>query len=130
MQCTQDSFKMETEKYIGSKIYYPEWILEFFRETKHKNEPKEVWEQYFPELPIYLPNYTLLVTGYHKNLEEKPFVFLQILCGHHKSCLKGPQTIYYPQCNTTEITPSLTSLKKRYDFTDRLSFERSAYIVL
>jgi hypothetical protein len=115
--------------YLASVYEYPSWILDFFAERKHKNECKEDWEQYFLELPIHLPNYTLLMTGYHENY-EKPLVMLQIVCGHNKLMLKGPQTIYYPQINTTEITPSLTSLKRKFGFLDRLSFERSTYVIL
>ena len=59
--------------YLASVYEYPSWILDFFAERKHKNECKEDWEQYFLELPIHLPNYTLLMTGYHENL-EKPLI--------------------------------------------------------
>ena len=114
---------------IQRDYVYPDWVYEFFAERKHKNEPKENWEQYFMELPICLSNYTLLMTGKHESL-KRTLVMLQIVCGHNKLILKGPQTIYYPLSNTTEITPSLTCLKRRFGFQDRLSFERSTYVVL
>ena len=121
-----DYFKMSFT--VINHDVFPSWIYEFFNQKIHRNESKDSWKTYFPQLPIPLQNYHLIMRGIHET--SKPIVIMQILCRHSETPLKGSHKIFFPYVNTSITVPSLTYLKKFFQMKDRLSFERCTYICL
>ena len=113
---------------LKNNYVFPSWIYEFFAKKPHRNEARQVWEQYFETLPIQLNNYCLIMAGYYE--QTQPLVLLQILSTHSQIPLKGAHKIYFPLTQCVTSVPSLTYLKKYFQMKDRLSFERCTYLCL
>ena len=81
---------------------------------------------------LYLHDYDLLCVGYKNN--SKQFYQLKILAASPQSkSLQGPHElmVYGVNNNVQFWVWSLTTLRKHFfEFTDRLSFERSSFIIL
>ena len=45
---------------LKNNYVFPSWVYEFFAKKTHRNEARQVWEQYFETLPIQLNNYCLI----------------------------------------------------------------------
>ena len=81
---------------------------------------------------LFIHDYDILCVGYKNNVKQ--FYQLKILASSPKSkMLQGPhELIVYDQNHQSQFwVLSLTTLRKYFfEFSDRLSFERSAFIVL
>ena len=112
----------------------PDWAILLLMKPTIRNESLESCQTYFNNSPVFLNNYDLVCVG-QKGDKQKYYVYIQILASHSNLPLNGPHkiTAYCPTlaCSHTFWVSSLTTLKKKvFGFTDRLSFERSTYLLL
>jgi hypothetical protein len=112
----------------------PLWIIQALLKPTIRNDSIEICTSYFSDIPISLNEYDCVCVGIGTN-KLKYFTLLKILSCESNIPLHGPHNVrvYNHITHTVDdlYTPSLTSLKKKtFHYIDRLSFERSTYLIL
>ena len=112
----------------------PLWVIQALLKPTIRNDSIETCTSFFPDTPIALHEYDCVCVGLGSN-KLKYFTLLKILSCQSNTPLHGPHYVqlYNNVTNTMDdiYTPSLTALKKKtFQFIDRLSFERSTYLIL
>ena len=112
----------------------PRWIIQALLKPTIRNDSIETCTSFFDDIPISLNDYDCVCVGLRSN-KLKYFSLLKILSCESNIPLHGPHyvRVYNNLTNSVDdlYTPSLTSLKKKtFQFIDRLSFERSTYLIL
>ena len=112
-----------------------QWIMDALKKKQIKNIALDDIQILFPEQYVDISDYLLVNVGYTKDRTSKTATFLQLLaCEPDRNFLQGPHEvkIYLPtiQEDRTMWVYSLTCLRKHFlDASDRLSFERSTFLV-
>ena len=110
-----------------------QWIHEKLKLKSLPNYSLRKCFEYLNTKSVFLQDYEILCIGYHNN--TKQYARLKILASTSTSkTLQGPHEIIIYNTNQYPIhfwVWSLTTLRKKFlKFTDRLSFERSAFLIL
>jgi len=109
------------------------WIYKKLNEKHIGNYSLDQCIQYLGSENVFLHDYDILCVGYKNN--SKQFYHLKILASSPSSkALQGPHEIILYAADQTPLqfwVWSLTTLRKKFfEFSDRLSFERSSFLVL
>ena len=109
------------------------WMYEKVNNKHIENYSLEKCKQLLGTTNLFLHDYDILCVGYKNNV--KNFYLIKILASSPKSkSLQGPHEICVYSENNNHVqfwVWSLTTLRKYFfEFTDRLSFERSAFLIL
>ena len=108
------------------------WIYEKINSKHIENYSLDKCKKLLGSTSLFLHDYDILCVGYKNNL--KHYYQIKILASSPQSkSLQGPHEIIVHSENSTVQfwVWSLTTLRKYFfEFTDRLSFERSAFLIL
>jgi hypothetical protein len=109
------------------------WVIEKMNKKQYENFSLQKCIEYLGSDSIYLHDYDILCIGNKNN--QKHFVRLKILASSPNcKVLQGPHEIvmyYREQYPLRFWVWSLTTLRKKFfEFSDRLSFERSSFLIL
>ena len=112
----------------------PSWVMQALLKPTIRNDSIETCSSFYNDTPIALHEYDCVCVGLRSD-KLKYYTLLKILSCQSNTPLHGPHYVqlYNNVTNTMDdiYTPSLTSLKKKtFQFIDRLSFERSTYLIL